>query len=86
VPGARESATQRVGNATDANDVWSASTAIAAGMEVLAVERDLERIPGLRRTTIPKRVSGTNSRGQTGWNQKATKGRLATLVARVAEG
>lgn len=44
------------GTTVDANDLWIGATAIAVGMEVLALDGDFERIPGLRRTSLPKRV------------------------------
>jgi len=42
------------GTTVDANDLWIGATAISAGMEVLAVDGDFERIPGLRRTSPPE--------------------------------
>lgn len=44
------------GATVDANDLWIGATAIAAGMEVLAIDGDFERIPGLRRASLPQGV------------------------------
>ena len=35
------------GTVVDANDLWIAATALASGMEMLALDGDFERIPGL---------------------------------------
>jgi predicted nucleic acid-binding protein len=49
---ARTSATlAKSGTSVDANDLWIGATAIAASMEVLALDGDFERIPGLRRAS-----------------------------------
>lgn len=37
------------GTPVDANDLWIASTAIAHGLEVLALDGDFDRIPGVVR-------------------------------------
>ncbi|MHB8507337.1 MAG: PIN domain-containing protein [Candidatus Dormibacteria bacterium] len=39
----------RAGGAVDANDLWIGATAIAHGMDVLALDGDFDRIPGVRR-------------------------------------
>jgi len=39
----------RTGASVDANDLWIGATALAHGLEVLALDGDLDRIPGLRR-------------------------------------
>jgi tRNA(fMet)-specific endonuclease VapC len=47
---ARASATlARAGTPVDANDLWIGATAIANGMQVLALDGDFDRIPGVRR-------------------------------------
>ena len=43
----------RSGTAVDANDLWIGATAVANGMEVLALNGDFERIPGVRRAALP---------------------------------
>jgi predicted nucleic acid-binding protein len=37
------------GTPVDANDLWIAATAIAHGLEILALDGDFDRIPGVRR-------------------------------------
>jgi predicted nucleic acid-binding protein len=38
----------RTGMAVDANDLWIGASALANGLEVLALDGDFDRIPGLR--------------------------------------
>ena len=40
------------GTPVDSNDLWIASTALAYDLELMALERDYDRIPGLRRASI----------------------------------
>lgn len=42
----------RAGTPVDANDLWIGATAIAHGFEVLALEGDFDRIPGIRLARI----------------------------------
>jgi tRNA(fMet)-specific endonuclease VapC len=46
------SALAKAGTMLDANDLWIGATAIAHGLQVLALDGDFERIPGLRRASI----------------------------------
>jgi tRNA(fMet)-specific endonuclease VapC len=46
------SALARAGTPVDANDLWISATAIANGFEVLALDGDFDRIPGVRRTIL----------------------------------
>lgn len=39
----------RAGTSIDANDMWIGATAIAHGLEVLALDGDFDRIPGVTR-------------------------------------
>lgn len=39
----------KLGTPVDANDLWIAATAIAHGLDVLALDGDFDRIPGVRR-------------------------------------
>ncbi|HEY0576093.1 MAG TPA: PIN domain-containing protein [Pseudonocardia sp.] len=49
---ARASATLATkGTPVDANDLWIAATALAYDLEVLALDGDYDRIPGVRRVT-----------------------------------
>ncbi len=41
------------GTPVDANDLWIAATSIAHGMELLALDGDFDRIPGVRRAETP---------------------------------
>ncbi|MPZ64249.1 MAG: PIN domain-containing protein [Pseudonocardiaceae bacterium] len=41
------------GTPVDANDLWIAATAVARGLEVLALDGDFDRIPGVRRIGLP---------------------------------
>lgn len=41
------------GTPVDANDLWIAATSIAHGMELLALDGDFDRIPGVRRVDSP---------------------------------
>lgn len=41
----------KLGTPVDANDLWIAATAIAHGLELLALDGDFDRIPGVRRVT-----------------------------------
>jgi predicted nucleic acid-binding protein len=36
----------------DANDLWIGATAVANGMQVLALDGDFDRIPGVRRVEL----------------------------------
>jgi tRNA(fMet)-specific endonuclease VapC len=42
----------RAGIRVDANDLWIGATAIAHGLELLALDGDFDRIPGVRRTAV----------------------------------
>lgn len=42
----------RRGTPVDANDLWIAATAIAHGLEVLALDGDFGRIPGVRQVAV----------------------------------
>ena len=42
----------RRGTPVDANDLWIAATAIAHGLDVLALDGDFDRIPGVRRVAV----------------------------------
>ncbi len=39
----------RIGTPVDPNDLWIAATAIAHGLELLALDGDFDRVPGVRR-------------------------------------
>jgi tRNA(fMet)-specific endonuclease VapC len=51
---ARTSATlAAAGTPVDSNDLWIASTALAYDLELMALDGDYDRIPGLRRASFP---------------------------------
>ena len=43
----------RAGTPVDANDLWIGATAIAHGLDVLALDGDFDRIPGVNRVPVP---------------------------------
>lgn len=47
-----------VGKPVDANDLWIAATAIALGFDLLALDGDFDRIPGVQR--VPARTQHTD--------------------------
>lgn len=42
----------RKGNPVDANDLWIGATAVAFGFDLLALDGDFDRIPGVRRLPV----------------------------------
>lgn len=56
----------QAGTPVDANDLWIGATAVANDLEVLALDGDFDRIPGVRRAPVtgaPARGKHTGSAG-----------------------